>query len=269
MKRRLDERYGPWALVTGAARGIGAEFARQLASAGIDLLLVDVLDDEAAALARELTAAHGVQARAVDLDLTRPDLVQALAPELEEIEVGLLVNNAALGPIGPFLSQERATKLRTVELNCRAPLLLTDWLLPPMVRRGRGGVIFLSSCSAYQGVPLVATYAGTKAFNLILGESLWAELRGTGVDVLVLSPGETDTEGFRASAPVLDSWTARLTMDSASVVREALQALGRQPTLIPGSVNRVVNALTRRFPGRRWAIELFDRGMRGLYPRFE
>lgn len=265
MSTRFRDRYGPYALVTGAARGLGAELARQLAARGLDLVLVDVLEEELAARARELSAR--VRVTSVVLDLARPDLLEALAPALEGIELGLLVCNAARVRIAPFLEQELEAHLELLAVNCRAPLLLVRALAPRLVARGRGGIILLSSCSALQGTPLVAHYAASKAYNLLLGESLWAELRERGVDVLVIAPGSTETPGFLLEGPDRRSLAGRLLMPVEPTVREALDALGRQPTIIPGRRNRLGVGLLSRLLPRSLAIGVMGQNLRALFRR--
>src|SRR5579884_2591626 len=122
--RAFRARYGPWALVAGAAMGLGAEFARQLAERGLALVL---LDREAAALeatAASIAAAHAVTVRPVVVDLGRPDLVEALAGSIAGLEIGLLVYNAALGTVAPFLALDPSHTERMLDVNCRAPLRL-------------------------------------------------------------------------------------------------------------------------------------------------
>jgi short-subunit dehydrogenase len=260
------QRYGPWGLITGAARGLGAAFAEQCARRGLKLVLVDREGAEVSAVADRLAATHGVTVRPVTADLAEADFMDRLQPDLRDLEVGLLVNNAALGPIQRFFTQSLALKLETLMVNCRAPLVLAHVLGSQMVARGRGGMVFVSSMSATQGAPLVAHYAATKAWNWILAEGLWAELRDAGVDVLALAPGPTETPAFAASGPARDSLAARLVMSTVPTAAEALDALGRTPSHVPGLFNRLSAQITTRLLPRRQAIELFARSLRGLYP---
>jgi short-subunit dehydrogenase len=136
-----------------------------------------------------------------------------------------------------------------------------------MVQRGRGGIILMSSLSAFHGTALVATYAATKAFSLMLGEALWEELRGSGVDVLVVCPGATRTPGWEQSHAHIQGSLAAPVMESAPVVSEALEALGRRPLVISGRANRLSGLLLNRLMPRRSAVELLARSMRRMYPR--
>ncbi|MDR1785588.1 MAG: SDR family NAD(P)-dependent oxidoreductase, partial [Spirochaetaceae bacterium] len=201
MTVRFVHKYGPWALVTGASRGLGAEFARQLAARGLNLVLVARSRPQLEQLASELERAQGIQTRVVSLDLSRGDLLDVLAPVTDPLEVGLLVNNAGLSTVGPFLNQDADYLARQLHTNARAALILTRHYGSLMAERGRGGVIFLSSGSALHGTPWSAAYSGTKAYNLMLAESLWAEWRPLGVDVLGFIAGLTRTPGMEANRP--------------------------------------------------------------------
>lgn len=257
------ERYGPWAAVTGAGQGIGAAFAADLAARGVAPIVVD--RDAALVDARvaELIDA-GTGARGVVVDLATPGGAGELLDALAGLDVGLLVSNAALSYEGPFLAQGLAAGLIQLDVNCRAPLTLVHGMLPRLVERGRGGMILLSSLSAMRGAPLVAGYAATKAWNLVLAESLWDELREYGVDVMAVVPGSTRTPGWLASRPQPSLGTANV-MEPADVAAEALDALGRGPSFVPGSANREAEAFMASLD-RTEAIRIMGDVMRQMYP---
>ncbi len=257
------ERYGPWAFVAGASEGIGAEFARQIAARGVPVVLVALEPEPLERIAGEIRAAHGVEVRTRALDLASSALEETLEPVIEGLEVGLLVYNAASCPIGHFVEQELSEKLRTIDVNCRAPVTLVHRFGGAMAARGRGGIVLLSSMVGFGGVSMVATYAATKAFNLVLAESLWRELGPLGVDVLACSPGATSTPGYLRATPR----SGPPTMPPAEVVAEALSALGRQPTIVPGRSNRMASFLMRRVLPRSAAIRLISRATERLYTK--
>src|SRR4051812_2039020 len=143
------ERYGPLAVVTGAAVGMGAAFARDLADRGVDLLLVDRDEVALEACALELQAG-GTDARTLVVDLSEPDAADQVA-DAAGADLGLLVSNAAIGYVGSFLDQDSDGLVAQLDVNCRTPLLLVRRLLPQLVARGRGGIILLSSLSAMRG----------------------------------------------------------------------------------------------------------------------
>jgi short-subunit dehydrogenase len=221
----LRERYGEWALVTGASSGIGAAFARALAREGVSVVLTARREDRLRALAAEL-AGQGVATRVIALDLAALDGPRRLADAVADLDLAILVNNVGFGHAGRFDKLEPARLREMVELNCIAPMLLTRVLLPRLLARGRGAVVFTGSQAARQPLPLHAVYAATKAFDGFVGEALWAELRGTGVDVLVVEPGSTATEFQQVAGEIPHEGQA-----PEEVVAIALDRLGRQPSV--------------------------------------
>jgi len=261
MATEFRDRYGPCALVAGAALGLGAEWARQLAAHGLDLVLLDRDGPALAATVEEIRAAQRVAVTPVTIDLARPDLTRALRPHLADREIGLLVYNAAAGTVAAFLDLDSDHVQTMLAVNCAGPLLLARALLPAMVARGRGGVILMSSLSGNIGSAQLAVYAATKAFTLVAADALWAELRPHGVDVLAVQPGSTRTPGWLSSQPARDQANDDATgipvMQPADVVREALAALGVEPVVVPGESNRQGAAALAALP-RRQAIELMS-----------
>jgi len=173
-------RYGPRALVAGGAVGMGAEYCRQIAATGLDLLILDRDEPALAATAAELRSAPGavdVATAVVDLGQPAERLLDALRRAVGDREIGLVVANAAWSPVGPFLDVDLDALLAAIDINCRAPVVLVHELGARMAGRGRGGIIIMSSLAAETGTAQVALYSATKAFDLVLAEGLWYELR--------------------------------------------------------------------------------------------
>ncbi len=263
----FSQQYGPWAIVAGASEGIGASFAHALASRGLNLVLVARRAPPLVALATDLETRHGITVLPLALDLGEPDGVAGLLAATSEREIGLLVWNAALSVMGPFLDQPLDAHLMELEVNVRSPLTAVHALGGRMVARGRGGIILLSSLSGMQGTALVANYAATKAWNRVLAEGLWWELGKSGVDVLACVAGATDTPGYRGSAPRAGSDGNVPVQSPDQVAAEALAALGRLPSIITGGRNRLAAALLARFLPRRAAVRLMGRTMDRMYGR--
>ena len=259
-------RYGPWAVVAGAALGLGAEFCRQLAALGANLVMVALETDELDELAAELRDQHGIETVTLTADLGTRKGLNEVIDATGELDVGLLVYNAGLSATAPFLDTPLSRHLAIVDVNIRGPLTLLDAFVPAMVERGRGGVILLSSMSSLTGTPLVSTYAATKAFTRNLAETLWDELAPDGVHVTAVLPGPTDTPGYRSSAPRPTRLTAQ-PMSVTPVVAETLAALGRRPTIVPGRPNRVAATVIERVLPRRMAVRFMGRTMRAMYAR--
>jgi len=259
----FKEQYGPWALVAGASMGLGAAFATELAARGFNLILLARGSGALEALAERLRKAFSVEVRTVTADLGDLRAAARCAELAQEHEIGLLVYNAAYSKVGLFLDGTLEDHLRTVDVNCRGPVSLALALGKPMAARKRGGILLMSSLAGGQGTPLVATYGASKAFNLVLAESLWYELREHGVDVLACRAGATRTPAFEASQP--QGKTPM--MDPEPVVRQALDALGGGPSMVPGALNRTVAFVFARFLPRRVAVSIMGKATRKLYPQ--
>lgn len=257
------DRYGPWAAVTGAGQGIGAAFVADLAGRGVNVLLIDRDADALAARTGELAGAP-VEVRSAVVDLAAPDGADQVLAAIGDFDLGLLISNAALSFEGPLLEQGLDAALVQLHVNCRVPLTLVHAVLPRLVARGRGGLILLSSLSAMRGAPLVSGYAATKAWNLILAESLSQEVQAAGVDVMAVLPGSTRTPGWLGSRPQASLGTSNV-MEPADVAREALDALGTVPSIIPGQENRESDAFMASLD-RAEAIKIMGDVMRQMYP---
>ena len=254
-------RYGPWALVTGASEGIGESFARALATRGLDLLLVARRPEPLEALAVGLRAAHGIRVRTATADVARADLLAAMDALAGGDEVGLVVHNAAFSALGPFLDRPLDDLMKVIDVNCRAPLMLAHHFGRKMAARGHGGIVLMSSLAGGQGTPIVASYAASKAFEIVLAEGLWDELRPAGVDVLACRAGPTRTPSYEASRPRKKVPM----MEPGPVAEEALAALGRKPVVVAGRLNRAVNFVMQRLLSRPAAIRFMGSSTRRMY----
>jgi short-subunit dehydrogenase len=263
-KLGLHDRYGGYALVTGGARGIGRAFAEHLAAEGFDLLLVDREEEETLALAEELHASHGIDAQAIVCDLSENGLAEKAAEWAKKYDIGLLINNAGISPMDPFFDISLEAHLTTLDLNCRATLILTHTIGRDMTTRGRGAVIIVSSASAISGAPYFTHYTATKGYGLNLGASLWSELRGSGVDVLAVCPGLTNTAPIKELG--LDQGVPFFIPrnDPELVARGALRALGRQPVVVPTFADRLMTSVMSRLLPRSWTLSLVRRSMKQL-----
>jgi short-subunit dehydrogenase len=253
-------RYGAWAVVAGASEGLGAAFADALAARRTNLLLlarrVGVLDE----VAERIRGQRGVSVRTLPMDVADPGVASAIAEAASELEIGVLVCNAAFSPIGKFLDLPLDDLLHIVDVNVRAPLVFVRTLVPPMLERRRGAVVLMSSLAGLQGSPRIATYAASKAFNTILAEGLWGELHASGIDVLASCAGAIRTPGY-ADASLRD---APGTLDPAEVAEQTLAAVGRGPRVVPGWVNRIASVVTGRVLPRRLAVRMMAASTRNL-----
>jgi uncharacterized protein len=256
-------RYGPWAVVAGASEGIGRAFAHALAARGVDLILIARRPAPLEAEARLLRRRHRVQVVTAPLDLGRPDLAEAYAAAVDGRDVGLLIYNACVSIIAPFVELPLADHMAVVDVNCRGLLVLTSIAAKRLSERGQGGLVLMSSLSGFGGTALVASYAASKAFTTSLGETLWSELGPRGVDVLVCAAGATSTPGFERVTPA-ERRAQAFPLSPERVAEGALANLGRGPLFIPGAINRLAHGASRLL-SRRAVTNFLSDGTRRLY----
>ncbi|MFC6090760.1 SDR family oxidoreductase [Saccharothrix sp. BKS2] len=257
---------GQTTLVTGASAGIGVEFARALAERGSDLVLVARRRDRLETLAAEL-AGHGVRATAIPLDLGVPGAGRALAEEVGRRGLGVtgLVNNAGFGTFGPFHEADPDRLAAQVTLNAVNLVEISRAFVGRLREEGRGVLVNVASVAAYQPAPNLAVYAATKAFVLSFTEALWHESRGTGLRVLALSPGATETEFFDVLGNQgADGGFGR--QSPRAVVDTALRVLDRRtppPSVVSGRRNRVLSGGSRLLTRRRAVLVMGSVSGRG------
>ena len=253
MSDEFAERYGPWAVVAGASDGIGASVARLLGDRGVNVVLV----------ARRRTALEEVAAtipsetRTVVLDLSDPQAATSLADATVDLPVGLFVYNAGADPnASRFLETPVHAWSDLVMRNCTTLVATTYHFAARMRQRGQGGIVVVTSGAAWAGGSHLAVYGASKAFDLVLAESLWAELSPAGVDVLGMVLGPTDTPAFRK---VLNGRQLDGLADPDDVARDMLDNVANGPTFPPDPTP---------FSGipRRQAVELMSRGSSVINP---
>ena len=253
------------ALVTGAAAGLGRDYARLFAADGHDVVLVARRRERLEELAREIGAKNGVQTHVLPLDLGDREAPRRCAEELRArgVAIDFLVNNAGLGTNGAFAESDPAKQLEMIQVNVTTLVELTRLLLPDMIARKRGRVLNVGSTAGFQAGPFMAVYYASKAFVNSFSEALAYELDGTGVTVTVSCPGATETE-FAGHAGNDSSLLFKLgAADSMSVAREGYAAMmaGRR-MVVHGVTNRLgVQAL--RVSPRAVVIGLAARLNRG------
>lgn len=264
----LTECFGPWALVTGASSGIGAEFARQLAGYGLNVVLAARRETLLNELGQELQQRFNIKTRTVVIDLSEAEAIGRLGEMVDDLDIGLVVSNAGTGSPGSFLHEDRDELLRRFRLNALAHLDIAHRFSPRLVGRGRGGFILGGAMGAAHGIPFMANDAGSKAFVQSFGESLHVELKRKGVNVTVLVVPPTDTAIITKFG--LDPATMPMKpMSPRQCVAEALRAIQDNRSLcLPGAMNRLMNALVpvgvaRAMMGKMIEQTLAKRAMTG------
>ena len=195
---RFAQDYGEWALITGGSDGLGAAFAEEIARRGVNLVLVARRPGPLDELSADLRQRHGVEVRTIPLDLGAPDAALTLADQTGELPLGLVVFNAGADASGALFLDAPYDEWNA--LIGRNVLFLTDALYRFGTRlreQGRGGIVAVGSEAAFGGGARGALYTASKGYALNLCESLWAELRPHGVDVLTLLFKIADTPTLR------------------------------------------------------------------------
>ncbi|AGZ49500.1 SDR family NAD(P)-dependent oxidoreductase [Mycobacterium kansasii] len=261
----FKRRYGPWALIAGASVGLGAAFAAELAQRGLNLVLIARRPGPLESRSTELEDKYGVSVKNISMDLAAPDMLETIVSETNQLDIGLLVYDTAYMLIGPFLGHSVESHLRAIDVNCRGPLMLAHHFGQQMSARKRGGIILMTSLSGMQGAPWLASYGATKAFNIVLAEGLWYELKPHGVDVMACCAGAIETPNYTSSNPASLGFFAPKPLTVDKVAHDAIAALGSKPLLIPGGAYRASQTLLERFASRKRRITIMGNSTEKMY----
>ncbi len=257
-----------YALVTGAASGMGRCYAQQLAQKGYGIILVDINADGARELSRTLASEYGVHAPVLCIDLTQPTAAEHIVEQCRSNgwRVEILINNAGMLLVGAIDDTEPDKLQRIISLHCTTPLLLCRHLMPLMREQGCGYILNVSSVTAWMDWPVIGMYGCTKRFVKGYSRALRIESMGTGVSVTTAIFGAVDT-------PMLSSLSTRLRklmlrlgfmVSPEKAARLALKAMFRgKATMIPALSDRIVIMLSPLLPNvllhalaRRFASKL-------------
>jgi uncharacterized protein len=263
---RVDAaRFGPWALITGASSGIGKGFAEQIAASKINVVLAARRLSALNELGQGLADRHGIQFRAIQVDLAAPDFMATVVGQTQDLDIGLVVSNAGDMVMGEFVTSPFRLLASDARLNVDAHLALAHHFGQRLAGRGRGGLLLVSSTAGMQGVPYTASYAAAKAYVFTLGEGIHHELSPQGINVTVVLPGATAT-------PMLSRFGAdktrmrRFAMPVDACVKDALKALqANRAVRVSGRMNRLMMAMMPR-PVRTRLLGGFSKSMAGRAP---
>lgn len=254
------EKYGPWAVITGASEGTGQALARRIASEGLPSVLLARRLGPLNDLASSIRAETGVECVTASVDLAADDGAQQVIEAVGDREIGLYVANAGADTNGAhFLDIDVKPWLDLMRINVLTMMRLCHHFGGPMRARRRGGLLLVNSGAAYGGGSFMAAYAGSKAFELCFGESLWAELRPYNVDVLNLVLGKTETPSFRAllaekGLPEPTDWATPQDVAEAGVTR-----------LSHGPIHNQGQAVDTAGDERRARILMIDEMAKGVF----
>lgn len=234
------EKYGPWALIVGGSEGVGAAFARKLATDGFKLALVARKVTPLEELAEELTKA-GAEVRVLSADLSEHDAIDRVRAVTDDVEVGLLIYNAGANSVrGNFVELDPEVYRSVIGVNVVGQTEFAHHYGALMCQRGRGGMILCGSTSSYMGAPSLAAYTASKAFSRIFTESLWAECRSFGVDVLHLNIGFTATPAMARLGYSLEA-----AQSPEDVAQEGIDHIAEGPVWIVGGRDNLELAVRR------------------------
>ncbi len=261
---KYAQKYGRFAIVAGASEGLGAAFAHAIAKRGVGVVLLARRADALKKLAAEIEHEHQVETRVIACDLATTTFEELRDLDIG-LDIGLGVYNAAYSFVAPLLERPLEDALRVVDVNVRGPLRFIHALAPKMIEKKRGGIVLMSSLAGFQGNPRLAAYAASKAFNIVLAESLWAELRPHGVDVLASCPGAVRTPNYLKTLGDADK-VAPGTLEALDVANRTLDALGSGPTYVPGTVNKLARFFLGRMLTRKGAVGIMQSNTADLRP---
>lgn len=262
-KMKQGDLRGKWALVTGASSGLGVDFARNLAGRGSNLILVARREERLRGVQQEIAAQHEVQIDVIPMDLEPPDAPQRLYDQLKGAgrSVDVLINNAGFGLYGDFVTIPWEREHAMLELDIIRLTHLTKLFVKDMVERKSGYVLLVASIGAYQPSPAYAAYSAAKSYVLYFGEALHYELRNSGVNVTVVSPGVTRTEFLEVAGQKPSLYQRTMMMESGEVTRIAVDALLEgKASVVPGFKNALAAQMARLLP-RQLAAMAADRFM--------
>jgi hypothetical protein len=245
MDRNFKTKYGNWALVTGATSGIGAELASQIAAKGLNIVLVARKEKELEAHSSLLRNRYNIETKYLSADLATEEGIEKVKKIQEEI--GLLVVSAGIEVNGAFEKTSLEKELAVIQVNIVATLQLTHHFSKAMIKRKKGGILLISSLTGHMPTPYFSNYAGSKAYVVNLGASLYGELKPKGVDVSILSPGLTNTP-MVADNGIDWGKTPMTAMDPSIVAEVGLSGLGNRLLSVPGGKNKMMAWMAKHMP---------------------
>jgi short-subunit dehydrogenase len=262
----FKDRYGPWAIIAGASEGTGRAFARKIAAQGVNCILIARREGPLTELAAEIARESKVTCVTAAIDLSALDAFDRIVAAVGDRKVGLYISNAGADPNGAqFLDNAISNWVDIVNRNIITMMRSCHHFGNAMRARRQGGILLVGSGACYGGAGYLATYAGSKAFEMCFAEGLWAELQPFGVDVLYLVLTTTDTPAFR---DLLTRKGAPIPANLANpddVAALGLARLPHGPIRNWGQEDDVVGYAPNSADNRRARIAAIDAAMRGVF----
>lgn len=227
------EKFGPWAVIAGASEGTGACYAHELAAMGINLVLLSRRLPALETLGDELKASHGIEYRAVALDLSESGAGLRIVEAAAGLDVGLYISNAGADGFGNFFEDSTDAAHRLVQMNISTLIDATNGFGKQFLKRGKGGIVVMASGAGLGGQPNLAMYSATKAFEINFAESLWGEYHERGIDVIAIAAPIMRTPMLLRTVP--EGFDLSGVYDPADVTHNALAGLlaGEPVQIVP------------------------------------
>lgn len=233
----MRNKYGNWAIITGASSGIGKAFAFDLAAKGLDLILVSNQKEELKQISSNLSKEFNISALACFADLAEVSGIEHIRNVAKDKEIGMLINDASYGLHGRFCDVPLSDYLHMINVNINAYVSLTHAFMPQMAIRKKGAIIMVASLNAFSPIAESSIYTASKAFELYFGGALWHEAKQDNIDVLVVMPGPTQT-GFQQKA---GTKVNSMAITPEALVQGVWPSLGTKMTYIPGLYNKLIS----------------------------
>jgi len=262
-----QENFGPWAIIAGASEGLGAAYAEEIARKGLNVILIARRKEKLEELAKSISKTFNVEVETIQLDLGSDDFLSHLVAKTKNKEIGLMVYNAALSPIGLFHNNSADIHQKVIKVNCQSPMQMSYHFGALMKERGKGGIILMASLAGLQGNPIHTHYSASRAYNINLAEGLWDELKDSGVKVIACLAGPTSTPNYNRSQPK-DIGAVNFTkLAPEKVAKQALKALkkARKPIFIPGVMNKISTFILQNFLTRKARVRFMGKMARNMY----
>ena len=261
----FNDKYGPWAIIVGAAEGLGEAYCIALAKRKMNLLMVDKRISELNSLAIRIREEYSVKTQLLHLDLNNKDATTIILEASTKLDIGLLIYNAAYSQIKPFVNYTKEELDAFITVNTSSQIhLVHAFAKKLMTRKKTGGIILMSSLAALIGMQLIAPYAATKAFTWNLAEALNYELKPHHIDVMACISGAIATPTYLKSNPKY-GFIKPLVMQSESVAEAALDKLGKKALFIPGFSNRLNYFILTHLMPRKMAASIANKTMGEMY----
>ncbi|MEA2071016.1 MAG: SDR family NAD(P)-dependent oxidoreductase [Asgard group archaeon] len=265
ISKKFKEQFGMWGFIAGASEGLGAAFARVLAERGLNLILAARSKEKLQKITCELEKKNNILAYPLEIDLTQNNILPKIKKACEGKKVGLMIYNAALSPIGQFHEFSLEIHMQVISLNIIGPMKLIHYFGKQMIERGKGGILLMGSMAGLIGSPIHSHYGATKAYNIDLAQSLWFELKNSGIHVTTCIAGPIDTPNFQRSKPK-KSFFQPPPMNPKKVARVGIAALQKnKPFIIPGFGNKISGWLLSKLLPRKMAIKIMGNIAKKMY----